>query len=95
MIKKDFKLRKNQQKIVEHYFNLPVVIDGKEIEFQGRLVTFGYAFKFYIIVEGRELAFEKDDDGNYRVVSEGIQPDTIKKDIFEAIITALKTIEKM
>lgn len=52
---------------MEHYFELPVVYQGKEQSFKGRLATFGYVYKFYIIVAGQELVFEKDEEGQYRV----------------------------
>ncbi|MFT4155174.1 hypothetical protein [Parafilimonas sp.] len=51
---------------MEHYFNLPVSVNGEKQSFIGRLVTFGYVYKYYIIVDGQELVFEKDEEQQYR-----------------------------
>lgn len=53
---------------MEHYFELPVNYNGEERNFKGRLVTFGYLYKFNIAVDGQELVFEKDDEQQYRVL---------------------------
>ena len=46
---------------MEHYFELPVAYDGAQHRFRARLTTFGYSYKFYVIVDGREWTFEKSD----------------------------------
>lgn len=75
---------------MEHYFDLPVAVNGKERNFKGRLVTFGYVYKFYVIVDGQELIFEKDDEQQYRILSgEYIKARTIEPDLIQIIITAL------
>ncbi len=53
---------------MEHFFVLPVNYKGEALNIKSRLVTFGYVYKFYIIVNGSELVFEKDDEQNYRVI---------------------------
>ncbi|MDI3320613.1 hypothetical protein [Pinibacter soli] len=78
---------------MEHYFELPVNYEGNEQSFKGRLVTFGYDYKFYIVVNGHEVVFESDEDGSYRAVtkpSEHIKP--IDTKLLEAIIFALHQI---
>lgn len=55
---------------MDHYFELPVIYKGEEQTFKGRLATFGYVYKFYIVADGQELVFEKDEEGQYRVFSE-------------------------
>lgn len=55
---------------MEHYFEIPVEYNGVKLSFKGRLSTFGYTYKFFIVVNGNEFVFEKDDDGKYRVINE-------------------------
>ena len=75
---------------MEHYFNLPVSVNGENQSFKGRLVTFGYVYKYYIIVDGQELVFEKDEEQQYRVLSgEDTKGKPINPGIIQAIITAL------
>ncbi|MBS1631583.1 MAG: hypothetical protein JST10_03315 [Bacteroidetes bacterium] len=75
---------------MEHYFELPVTINGEQKHFKGRLATFGYVYKFYIIVDGQELVFEKDDEQQYRVLSEGNSEEkVIEPALIQAIITVL------
>ncbi|SFP79987.1 hypothetical protein [Parafilimonas terrae] len=74
---------------MEHYFELPVTINGEEKYFKGRLATFGYVYKFYIIVDGQELVFEKDDEQQYRVLSEGVKEKGIDPALIQAIVTIL------
>lgn len=75
---------------MEHYFDLPVVYKGHELSYKGRLVTFGYVYKFYIVVEGRELVFEKDDEQQFRVLTEEINVNKpVDTDLILVIIKAL------
>jgi len=78
---------------MEHYFELPVNYEGIEQSFKGRLVTFGYDYKFYIVVNGHEIVFESDEDGSYRAItksSDSKRPVDTK--LLEAIILALHQI---
>ena len=80
---------------MEHFFELPVTYKGEELELKSRLVTFGYVYKFHIIVGGRELVFEKDDEQNYRVLAPaGDAESSADKELMEAIIASLKQIAK-
>lgn len=80
---------------MEHFFELQLEHKGKTRSFNGRLVTFGYSYKFYIIVNGRELVFEKDDEQQYRVLGDGTDGSTsIDISLVEAIIIALQSIAK-
>lgn len=76
---------------MEHFFSLPIVYNGAEIEYKARLVTFGYSYKFYIMVDKTELVIEKDDEGNYRVLSENNA--YIDAGLCKAIIASLQQIE--
>lgn len=81
---------------MEHYFELPVHYNEEDLNFKARLVTFGYVYKFYVIVDGKELVFEKDDEQNYRVISERDAKDNrpVNNGLLEAIIKSLQDIEK-
>lgn len=78
---------------MEHFFTLPVVYEGKELSYNARLVTFGYSYKFYIMIDGKEIVFEKDDEGLYRVVTD--EPGlTLDRRFLQEIVNALTTIER-
>lgn len=80
---------------MEHYFELPVAYNREELNFKGRLATFGYVYKFYIVVDGRELVFEKDDEGEYRVLTEkDDKHKPVDAGLLQAIITALGELSK-
>lgn len=78
---------------MEHFFELPVSYKGEELCFNGRLVTFGYSYKFYIVVNGEELVFEKDDSGAYRVLAEQRELKA-EKGLLESIIAALTKLQE-
>ncbi len=46
---------------MEHYFELPIAYDGAQHRFRARLTTFGYSYTFYVILDGKEWTFEKDE----------------------------------
>jgi len=78
---------------MEHYFEIPVSYEGKNQLLKGRLVTFGYDFRFYIVVNGEELVFEKDEKGNFK--GPGNLPHTNKSvdtELVGAIIIALQQV---
>lgn len=78
---------------MEHYFELPVIYQGKEHTFKGRLATFGYVYKFYIIVGGQELVFEKDEEGQYRVFAAEEKKDQhIDPELIRVIIGTLSKL---
>jgi len=78
---------------MEHYFDLPVKYKSEELNFKGRLSTFGYTYNFYIIVNGQELVFEKDDDGQYRVIHETYELHTmVDTELLKAIVSGLNDL---
>lgn len=54
---------------MEHFFDLPVNYKGQTLSLRARLVTFGYSYKFYILVDKSELEVERDDEMQFRVLS--------------------------
>jgi len=79
---------------MEHFFDLPVSYQNEELNLRGRLVTFGYAYKFYVIIEGQELVFERDDEMNYRAINGDEHSKTISAELIEAVIASLQKIKE-
>ncbi|MBO9593447.1 MAG: hypothetical protein J7599_11110 [Niabella sp.] len=53
---------------MEHYFEIPVTYKNEALLFNGRLTTFAYDYTFYVNVNGREVVFEQDGQGNLRAI---------------------------
>ncbi|MGE8431641.1 hypothetical protein [Chryseobacterium joostei] len=67
-------------------FELPVTYKGKELTFNVRLATFSHGYKFYVDVDGCEVVFERDDEGNLRaIVPEASSNPTVEKELITAI----------
>lgn len=80
---------------MEHEFELPVLYKGEELNLAGRLVTLGYIYKFYIMINDEEFVFEKDDDGKYRVLAESITSGkSVDVGLIEAVIVVLDSLSE-
>lgn len=81
---------------MEHFFDIPINYKDQELLLKARLVTFAYEYKFYVVVEGQELIFERDDSGAFRAVvpqtHNGKEPD---RELVRCIIDLLETIALM
>lgn len=79
---------------MEHHFELPVIHEGEELKFNGRLVTFGYSYNYNIVVDGKELVFEKDDEGRCRIIDNTGSSDKNLQaaSLLQAIIASLEEI---
>ncbi len=80
---------------MEHNFELPVLYNGEELIFPGKLIAFGYSYRFSITIEDQDITFEKDDEMNYRAVN--YHPDkhvTIDIELLEAIVDSLSKIDQ-
>ncbi|ASE60964.1 hypothetical protein CRN76_06480 [Chryseobacterium indologenes] len=68
-------------------FEIPVKYKGKELVFKGRLATFTYGYKLYVDIDGNEVAFERDDEGNLRaLVQENSSNSPVDKELIQSII---------
>lgn len=77
-------------KVMEQEFELPVEYRGQELNFAGRIVTVGYVYKLYIMIHDEEFVFERDDDGKYRVLTEGVTYEKpVDRGLLEAVIAVL------
>jgi len=73
-------------------FTLVVDYKGKEYQFESELRVFGYTHKIAINLEGAEILFEPDEEGNYRAVIPDYEGSKTKIDIglIQAIIKELE-----
>ena len=59
--------------MIDEPFMINVSYKGAEREFQAVLRLYGYIHRFHVDVEGTDVQFERDEEGNYRAI---IPPDT-------------------
>jgi hypothetical protein len=78
---------------MEHFFDLPVDHKGEIRYYPARLVTFGYSFRFYVMIDETEVIFEKDDERKYRALAESTARE-IDRTLVEAVIEALEEIQR-
>ena len=80
---------------MEDNLKLPVHFEGRDYEFEIRIVPYGYIYRMLIRVEGAELIFEMDEERNYRVLEnpeELVPTKHIKPELVQAIINQLKSL---
>jgi len=72
---------------MEHFLELQVSYNGRELTFKVRLVTFAYSYKFYVMVEDQELIIERDDEQHFRAIASnaGSEKNIDKKLVAEII----------
>lgn len=76
-------------------FELPVLYKGGERLFPAQLHQVGYTHRIVVDVEGTEVAFEPDEERNYRaIVDPEKTPATIPTDLLKAIAEAIESIVK-
>ncbi|MCD9019163.1 hypothetical protein [Parachryseolinea silvisoli] len=80
---------------MEDYFELPVTYKGEELLLKGRLAAFTYVYKFYITVNDMELEFERDDNGEFRVISSEGGEGNVDRNLIAAIIDVLEKLQTM
>lgn len=73
-------------------FDLPVTYKGEEREYKARAVTYGYTYRFYILVDDTELVFEKDDEQQFRVLQEHPAATPPDPALLSAIIDSLQQL---
>ena len=73
-------------------FDIPVIYKDKELNFPARLLQFGYTYKFLVDINGIEVFYEKDDEGNFRAIVDPTKMDTNKLDVslLQAIAASLE-----
>lgn len=53
---------------MEDPFIITVAYKGQDRDFEAELLQMGYIHKFHVIVEGANIFFERDEEGNYRAI---------------------------
>ncbi|HTN45669.1 MAG TPA: hypothetical protein VL098_04925 [Flavipsychrobacter sp.] len=79
---------------MEHFFNLPVTHDEEELLLPGRLVTFGYTFRLYIMLENEEVIFERDEEMKYNVLNIGDENVTVDRELLMAVLSTLEELSE-
>ena len=49
-------------------FILTIQYNGREYTFEARLAIMGYTHKFYVVVNGKEVVYEPDEERKYRAI---------------------------
>ncbi len=71
---------------------LPVEYQGTSHELPLTIVPLGYTYQLHIEVEGKTLIFEKDDQGEYRVIDAGHDRGAVSKGLVAAIVATLQAL---
>ncbi|MDO6431121.1 hypothetical protein Q4E93_11010 [Flavitalea sp. BT771] len=58
---------------MEDIFLIPVNYNNAERQFEATLQVLGYIHRFHVDVDGMDVIFERDEEGNYRAI---IPPET-------------------
>ena len=78
-------------------FELPVTYKNEALLFPARLLHIGYTHRFSINVNGREILFEPDEEGNYRALielGEQDEKERVNVDLLKAIAVAINHVLK-
>ena len=82
---------------MDETFDIPVTYKNSELTFHAKLLHLGYVYKFSVDVNGTEVFFEKDDEGNFRALVDTSNLDAgvkIDRGLLEAIAKSLVDILK-
>lgn len=71
---------------------LPVDYLGEVQEFALTIVPLGYTYQLHILIQGRTLIFEKDDQGEYRVINTAADTGDVNRGLVAAIVATLQAI---
>ena len=80
---------------MDEAFDLPVNYKGEGLLFTARLVQIGYNHRFLVDIYGQEVAFEPDEERNYRAIVDSSLIDQSKKiniEMLEAVANAIETV---
>jgi hypothetical protein len=74
-------------------FFIPCRYKGVDRQFTATFQAFGYTFRFHVDVDGTDVIFERDEEGNFRAI---IPPDTLKhppdRNLLQEISAAIEQI---
>ena len=73
---------------MDELLTIDLVYLGKEYSFEWNLVSLGYTYKFHVLINGRDVIFEPDEERKYRAIVPDV--DKAALSILEiALITAI------
>jgi hypothetical protein len=78
---------------MEEFIDLPITYKGETIHFTAKILAYGYIYKLSVDVNGVEVLFEKDDQGEYRALL--ADPEVNVKMDVEAVKAILETLAKI
>jgi len=67
-------------------FDLPVIYQGEELLLPAQLLQSGYIHRFRVEVNGQEVVFENDEEGNYRAM---VDAEKVTKQIDVELLKAI------
>ena len=62
---------------MEEPFILTIDYNGREYTFEARLAAIGYTHKFYVVVNGKEVVYEPDEERKYRAILSGADQEKV------------------
>jgi hypothetical protein len=81
---------------MDDYFQLPVKIDGKVVEFEARLLFHGYIHRVEVVVDAVSVLFEPDEERNNRALVSMEQLEgkgkLLQRSVLAAIADVLQTL---
>lgn len=78
---------------MEQTIEIPIVIDGIDHVYPGRVQAWQYGLRFWVDVDGVELTLERDDAGEFRaILPEGFVGKIPDKEVVAAIIQLLENL---
>jgi hypothetical protein len=57
-----------QFKPMDHHFALPISYKGVDQDLDARMQSWAYGYRFFVLIDGVEWVFERDDAGEYRAL---------------------------
>lgn len=76
-------------------FELPVAYKNETLMMPAQLVQTGYTHGFKVDVDGQEILFEPDEEGNYRaLVKADESQQEIRTDLLESIARAIEAVTR-
>lgn len=71
---------------------LPVEYKGGTIELPLTIVPLGYTYQLHVELTGKKLIFEKDDDGEYRVIDASGSASKEDRELVQAVLQTLQAL---
>jgi hypothetical protein len=82
---------------MEDAFEIPVSFNGKEYNFTAEFISYGYAYKLEIDIDGSKIQFEPDEERNWRALisqEDRLADKKLNSDLLGAIASAIDAIVK-